>query len=201
MSKYRIYVDEVGNASLKDCNKAEPHLCLTGVIFDLEYIKEVVHPQIEAIKTKFFNSHPDNPVIFHRKELVYSKPPFSALQDDAIRTEFDKALMKLFHDWDYQVITVLIDKQEHDEKYASWKYDPYHYCQEILVERYRLFLNIKNAVGDMMYESSGGKEDTRLKTSFNRIMKDGTHNITAEDLHNHFTSKKLKVTTPIKLEL
>jgi hypothetical protein len=44
-----------------------------------------------------------------------------------------------------------------------------------------------------MFESRGGKEDARLKTSFKRIMTNGTNNLNPTDLLNHFTSKELKI--------
>ncbi|MCF8378617.1 MAG: DUF3800 domain-containing protein [Bacteroidales bacterium] len=91
------------------------------------------------------------------------------------------------------MISVLIDKLEHNQRYSTWKYDPYHYCQEILIERFRLFLDIKGAVGDMMFESRGGKEDMRLKRSFRKILESGTNNLSSQDLIEHFSSKELKV--------
>ncbi|MBA7566607.1 hypothetical protein ES708_08299 [subsurface metagenome] len=44
-----------------------------------------------------------------------------------------------------------------------------------------------------MFESRGGKEDMRLKKSFRRILDNGTHNLSSEDLQEHFTTKELKV--------
>lgn len=69
--KYRLYIDEVGNSDLgssKDPNHR--YLSLTGVILNLEYVSTTVFPAIEALKRDHFNSHPDEPVILHRKELV-----------------------------------------------------------------------------------------------------------------------------------
>lgn len=160
--KIRLYVDEVGNAGLKNSRT-------------------------------YFLSHPDNPVILHRKKIVYRKPPFSVLKDPEVEQSFNRDLLKKLGSWNYSVISVIIDKQEHNQRYATWKFDPYHYCMEILVERFRLLLDISGAHGDMMFESRGGKEDTRLKRSFRRIMDGGTHHIGNQDLMNHFTSKELKV--------
>ncbi|MCY7411294.1 MAG: DUF3800 domain-containing protein [Chitinophagales bacterium] len=88
----------------------------------------------------------------------------------------------------------MLDKQELNTNYAaSWKYDPYHYCQEIILERYRLLLDINYAVGDVMIESRGGKEDMRLKKSFRRLMDVGTQFLSPEKLSQHITSKELKV--------
>jgi len=46
--KYRLYTDEVGNPDLK-CSEHEDHrfLCLTGIIADLDYVREVLYPEFE----------------------------------------------------------------------------------------------------------------------------------------------------------
>jgi hypothetical protein len=138
--KYRMYVDEVGNSDLKSSNNLlHRFLSLTGVILDLEYVKDVLYPEIENIKSVFFKSHPDNPIILHRKELVNAKPPFAVLRDNSIRNKFDKQLLLSLKNWNYTVITVCLDKQSHNETYKVWKYDPYHYCLALLLERYTIF--------------------------------------------------------------
>lgn len=192
--KYRIYIDEVGNPDLRSSdNKEHRFLCLTGVAFEIEYVSKILFPELEKIKNDFFNSHPDDPIIFHRKEILKRKPPFSALKEEKVRNRFNETILGKLKSWEYTVFSVLIDKKEHDDRYATWKYDPYHYCQEILIERFRLFLDIKDHQGDIMFESRGGKEDTRLKRSYRKIMDGGTHNLSEEDLEQHFTSKEVKV--------
>ena len=122
MKKYRIYIDEVGNSDLKSSeNEEHRYLCLTGVIFDLNYVKEVLFKELEELKSHYFDSHPDDPIILHRKELVYKKYPFHKLKDNKISKAFDtEILSKLLH-WDYTVISVLIDKLEHKKKYECAK--------------------------------------------------------------------------------
>jgi len=192
--KYRLYVDEVGNPDLRSSDHEHNRfLCLTGVAFELDYVDKVLFPELEKIKKDFFGSHPDDPIIFHRKEILKKKPPFSDLQYPTIQVKFNQLLLKKLKSWEYTVISVIIDKKEHDERYSTWKYDAYHYCQEILIERFRLFLNINNVTGDMMFESRGAKEDRRLKKSFRNILENGTHNLKSEDLLQHYTSRELKV--------
>jgi len=192
--KHRLYVDEVGNPDLKSSdNPDHRYLSLTGVIFELDYVKDVLNPELEKIKKDFFGSHPDDPIILHRKELLHKSPPFSALQNPAIEKNFNGAILKSLSDWEYTVISVLIDKKEHSERYSTWKFDPYHYCQEILAERFRLFLDIHRSHGDVMFESRGGKEDMRLKRSYRRIMENGTNHLLAENISPFFTSRELKV--------
>jgi len=160
---------------------------------ELNYVREVFQPKLEELKTKYFDSHPDDPIIFHRKELLKGKYPFNSLQNPTVREKFNVELLQLFSETEFTIISVLIDKQEHNTGYSTWKYDPYHYCQEILLERYRLFLDIKETVGDVMIESRGGGEDKRLKKSFRNLMEKGTQFLKADELQKVLTSKELKV--------
>src|SRR2546423_6250123 len=178
MAKYRLYVDEVGNSDLAASATNENHryLSLTGVIVSLDYVADVLHPRLEGLKTRFFGSHPDTPIILHRKELVNQKVPFDALLDPDVRDAFDADLMELLRDLDYVVITAVIDKLEHLNRYQWWHYDPYHYCLAVMLERYVLWLRGRDVRGDVMAESRGGKEDLRLKEEVARIFRDGTGN-------------------------
>jgi len=73
--KYRIYIDEVCNPDLESSdNPNHRFLSLTGVVLELGHVESIVHPQMEALKAKYFRSHPDEPVIFHRKEMVNAVP-------------------------------------------------------------------------------------------------------------------------------
>lgn len=194
MTKYRIYIDEVGNPDLESSdNPNHRFLSLTGVILELGYVEQVVHPQMEAIKAKFFRSHPDDPVIFHRKEMLNARAPFEALKDDGVRQRFDEELLRLLAAWQYKVVTVCLDKKKHKETYTTWRYDPYHYCLAVLLERFAYFLGRGRAIGDVMAESRGGKEDMRLKKSFARLWQQGTDYVEPTQFQERFTSKQLKV--------
>jgi hypothetical protein len=194
LKKFRMYVDEVGNSDINSSdNPNHRFLSLTGVIIDLDYVKNIVHTEMEQLKRDFFNSHPDEPVIFHRKDMLNAKPPFTKLNNKEYRSSFDEKLLLYLREWDYVVITVCIDKLKHKETYSTWRYDPYHYCMSVLLERYVLFLERKNAYGDMMAESRGGKEDLRLKKSFVGLWDKGTEYIKSNDFHKVLTSKNLKI--------
>lgn len=192
--KYRIYIDEVGNHDLKNVdNPNQRYLSLTGVVFELGYVAQILFPKLEALKTKYFKSHPDDPTVLHRKELVNKKPPFETLRNPTIEQSFNHDLLSLLTDLDYTVFTVVIDKKQHKEQYLTWRFDPYHYCLQLIIERFVLFLKSQNAVGDVMCESRGGKEDVRLKKSFHRIFTEGTEFISHDIFSTHLTSSQLKV--------
>lgn len=69
--KYRMYIDEVGNSDLgASTNPNHRYLSLTGVVLELSYVQNIVFPAFEELKTRYFGSHPDEPVILHRKEIL-----------------------------------------------------------------------------------------------------------------------------------
>lgn len=192
--KYRLYIDEVGNPDLGASHDPNHrYLSLTGVILDLGYVDSTVFAALEGLKRKYFGSHPDEPIVLHRKELVNRKHPFESLRDLATERAFNADLLQLLKDLDYAVLTAVIDKLEHLQRYQAWRFDPYHYCLTVLVERYVLWLRRKNATGDVMAESRGGREDRRLKDSFERVYSSGSDFIKPEIFAAHLASKQLKV--------
>ena len=191
---FRIYIDEVGNPDLNHSdNPNHRFLSLTGVIIESDHVKSVIFPRLEQLKSKYFDSHPDDPVILHRKEMVNRLPPFESLSDETTRIAFNNELLSLLRSFQYSVISVCIDKKSHRDTYTVWQYDPYHYCLVVLLERYIFFLERMKARGDVLSESRGGKDDNRLKESFNRLWNDGTHFILSERFQRVLTSRELKV--------
>jgi len=192
--KYRMYIDEVGNSDLgASDNPNHRYLSLTGVIFELTYVQEIVFLKLENLKQRYFHSHPDDPVILHRKEIVNKRPPFENLLDPTVEEAFNSNILSLLTNLKYTVISVLIDKLEHKNKYQTWRYDPYHYCLKILVERYVLWLQKQGSSGDVLAESRGGKEDRRLKDSFERVYNTGTEYLKPDIFSTYLTSQQLKV--------
>lgn len=192
--KFRMYVDEVGNSDLRasrDPNHG--YLSLTGVIIELGYVDDVVFPRLEGLKREYFGSHPDDPVVLHRKELVNHAPPFAVLRDSATESSFNADFLTLIGDLDFTVLTAVIDKQKHNEQYTTWRFDPYHYCLTVLMERFVQLLGRRDAVGDVLAESRGAKEDRRLKDSFERVYDVGTSYVPADAISRRLTSRQLKV--------
>jgi len=192
--KHRIYIDESGNPDVG--SSTDPNhrfLSLTGVILDLDYVQQTLHPEMNDLKERFFCPHPDDPVILHGKEILNAKPPFTALKDKETRSLFDGEVLTLLARWDYRVITVCLDKQKHRDRYSDWRYHPYHYCLATLIERFVLFLKRFNSKGDVMAESRGGTEDGRLKEEFRRLSREGTDNVSQEMFQMFLTSRELKI--------
>jgi len=192
--KYRLYIDEVGNSDLSSSRDPNHrYLSLTGVIIEVEYVNDVLHVELEDLKRRYFGLHADDPVVLHRKELVNKKPPFAALADPAIEHAFNNEFLGRLRAWKYTVVTVIIDKLQHMEQYQAWRYDPYHYCLKVLIERYVLWLQTENGIGDVLAESRGGREDKRLKDSFERVYEEGSEWVLPALIQARLTSRQLKV--------
>jgi len=194
MALYRVYVDEVGNHDMTHADDPNQRfLSLTGVILESDYTLRVLQPEMEQIKRAFFQQDPDEPIVFHRKEMVNRRPPFTCLRDPDVEREFNTALLSAMRRWEYTVISVVIDKRAHRDQYQVWRYHPYHYCLAVLLERFVLFLHYGDHRGDVMVESRGGNEDHKLKDSFERLYEHGTDNVPAERWQTRLTSSQLKL--------
>ena len=190
MTKYRLYVDEVGNPSLKRPHIPENRfLSLTGVIADLDYVQSNIYPDMEALKAKYFGYHPDEPAVLHRIDIVAANEPFQSLVDPDTRAAFDADLITLLRRWDYHVITVCLDKTAMSAAVS----DAYGHCFTWLLEGFNAFLEHRSLPGDVMVESRGMKEDQSLKGLFRHLTENGTDNVTRDQLQLSLTSRELKV--------
>lgn len=192
--RYRLYVDESGDhtyGKLDDIGKR--YLGLTGCFVEQEYYRTKLHPAMASLKQKHFPHNPDEPVVLHRKEIVNAAGPFWRLRDDDAREAFNADLLAFLSGMDYVIITVVIDKKAHTERYGAAAFHPYNYCLAVMLERYCGFLNHFNAKGDVLAESRGGKEDRLLKASYRDLLERGTQWRDESFFRNALTSKELKV--------
>lgn len=192
---YRLYIDEVGNHDLRSSdNPNERFLTLFGVWVEKNDIISVIQPQMREIKYEFFQQDPDEPIIFHRKKISRFQGPFKVLYSDAEkRLEFGDRMLKAYEEWPYTAVAVTIDKREHVQKYSVWHYEPYHYCLEVLLERYVLFLHYGGHRGDVMVEARFPTVDRKLASSYHSIYEKGTKHIPPDIIQSTLTSSRLKI--------
>lgn len=192
---YRMFVDEVGHADLKACQDPNGrYLSLTGMVFELDYYDRVVVRWVERLKEKHFPPLPDGkPLILHRKELVNKSWPFTALRDREREEAFNQDLIFVLEHLDYMVLTTTIDKLEHVNRNQVWRHHPYHYCQEVLLERYARWLNRRSAKGDVFGESRGRREDRELKNAARSVFHQGTVFLSRDDCQRALIGEDLKL--------
>ncbi len=191
---YRVYIDESGDHTYRSIERPDKrYLGLTGCIIEAEYYRTTFHPALEALKQKHFPHDPDEPVVLHREDILNRKGPFWRLRDENARMAFDRDLLRFFEDQEYILITVVIDKKGHVERYGEAAFHPYHYCLTTILERYCGFLDLLNASGDVMGESRGTKEDKELMTAYNRVYDGGTQFRPTRFFQKVLPSHKLKI--------
>jgi len=190
-----MYVDEVGNHDLDGCDDPRHrHLSLTGVILGIDYARDHLTPAFDDLKRRYFVGDPDDPpIILHRSEIKYRQGCFQVLRDDVRRAQFDQELFEILERTEFTVITAVIDKLAHREKYKVWRAHPYHYCLEVLVERFVMWLKSKHSLGDVMAERRGKTEDKALKKSFGALHDGGTQYVSAQEIQRQLSSHELKI--------
>lgn len=168
-SLYRLYIDESGGPSYRNCDNPEHrYLGLTGIIIEKETYKKI-YKELESLKEENFDYDPDEPIILHRTDIRYKRGPFRVLRDPNKEKKFEDDLINFFKDQDYKIIVVVIDKKSHKDEYAGSALHPYHYCLNVMLERYCGLLNQLNYRGDVLAESRGGKEDRELDKAYRII--------------------------------
>ena len=149
MKKFRMYIDESGNSDIgNSAGENNRFLCLTGVIFDLDYVNSTFAREFEEFKAKYFGFNADNPVVLHRKDIMNYRGKFSVLKNDEIKEQYNTELFQKFKEWNFSIISVLLDKKEIVNTYGKDAKHPYHFCLEVLLEKYCIFLKDRQAIGD-----------------------------------------------------
>ena len=110
-----------------------------------------------------------------------------------VETNFNKDLLDFITNQKYIVITVVINKKIHIEKYGINAYHPYHYCMTVMLERFCGWLNANNFHGDIMAESRGGTEDRLLQEAYKYVFQHGTSFRNAQFFEDVLTSRKIKI--------
>ncbi|NVM25709.1 MAG: DUF3800 domain-containing protein [Desulfobacterales bacterium] len=191
---YRLYIDESGDHTYFDVDKLEKrYLGLTGCIVEKEYYGDCFKPELETLKKNHFSYDPDDPPIFHRTDLINCRGPFWRLRDKEKRQPFNKDLLRYFREMNFTLITVVIDKKSHIDRYDKAAFHPYNYCLAAMLERYCGFLNFYNAKGDMMAESRGKIENELLASSYQMVYRRGTQWRGASFFNNVLTSEQMKI--------
>lgn len=174
---YRLYIDECGTDDVVNCHIIKHrYLALTGVIIDVALVRDRATPWMDLLKRKHFPDHdPDGPpLVLHRGDYLKGGGPFQPLQApeklEAFSTDLEKYLRAIQH----TVITVVIDKHAMLRQ-AHWaNKEPYHYCAEVMAEKFVQFLERKEARGDVFAESRKTRKNAALQKSFTEACESGT---------------------------
>jgi hypothetical protein len=172
--RYRLYLDESGDHAyaLLDA-PTHRYLGLLGVWFREKDDYVAFSDDLEAFKRDLFGPRPDEPVLLHRTEIINRRGPFGILVNPDKQREFDDKLLTVIARARFRMVCAVINKKEHRDRYITPMH-PYHYCLQAVLDRYCGWLNYKNAVGDVVAETRGKKEDRQLLGAYKTVYSGGT---------------------------
>ena len=172
MERYHYFIDESGDASLKNINKDFPVFVLCGVLIsDSEYIK--LSDMINNLKQDIFGSLG---IILHSTDIRKCDKGFAKLFDLTLKERFYDQLNSIISVVDFKIISVIINKEEHMKMYGKLAEDPYELALTFMLER-SIFAtdNKTNEVMQVIIESRGSKEDDQLAKRYSQIYDSGTY--------------------------
>lgn len=191
--KYRLYIDESGTHNYSQSEKIDKrYLALVGVIVSDEENLANLKPKILAIKRLLADDMDELPVL-HREDIIAKKGVFRKLADPVIKQEYETLFFDLVDNSNYIVCTVVLDKKSHLNRYGDTAYHPYHYCLNVLLERYTFFLEENSAKGDVMAEARGKVEDNELREAYKVFYNDGTYFRSKYSIQARLTSSDIKI--------
>ncbi len=197
--KYRLYVDESGTQNYSDNDDIKhKYLGLTGIIISEKENVEVLQPGLRELK-RIVASDPDELPILHRDEIINKKGAFSKLNDPGTESAFNEKFLGLLQNLDYTICAVVLDKKSHLQRYQQSASHPYHYCMNVLLERYAFCLEEKGGKGDVLAEARGKSEDRALKEAYELFYEKGTYFRKGPYIQQFLTSKEIKIKPKTKM--
>lgn len=186
--RYYVYLDECGDHAPIDKSGQFPVFCLTAVIIDTEDLARADR-LFRTWKAENLGS-PHH--ILHEPELRNGSKLFQAHsleQRQLVAASLTNAVSQI----PFTCIAAALDKREFRTQYGSGNIDDflplstYLLCVDLLLERVLHFLyNVgDDAIGIVMAESRGEREDAEVQSEFLRLQLEGTQYIK----HSHFRNQ------------
>jgi len=175
---FSLFLDESGIDSFKD---PQQYYVVAGVIFDREYCRSNVMPQVNKLKNKYFGSAD---VVFHFTEMKNKRNEFNCLNNKANRISFWDGYFNLLESLDFTIVSAVVDKKEMQARY----YYPQavkRVALPLIYENYIHFLKESASLGKVFVEQVNPKEDERVQVQYHSLMANGTARLSREGFIKH----------------
>lgn len=167
-SDYIVFVDESGDHGMESIDPSYPVFVLAFCIFEKEAYAGTAAPGVLRFKFRHFGHEQ---VILHEHEIRKTKGPFQFLFDASRREPFYNDLNELITASPFTLVTSVIDKNRHRERYAQPN-NPYSISVGFGLER--VFRHLKGlgcegGTTHFVFEKRGPKEDADIEQVFRRV--------------------------------
>ena len=182
-SEYIVYVDESGDHSLASIDQDYPIFVLAFCVFRKDRYLEKVVPKLQSFKFKYYGH---DMVVLHELDIRKSRGPFNILLDKKMRDPFMDDLNCLIDSAPFTLITSVIDKQKHLDRYGHNAHSPYDLSLLFCMERLEHFFIVEGESEKKVHivlEKRGKKEDNELELVFRRYC--DTNNFPFEPVFAH----------------
>lgn len=176
-----LFLDESGDHNLLTIDESYPYFVLAGCVVDQKDHDEILSPAMSSLKKDLFGT---DKIILHYVDYTRNKNGFDKVKDKAFREEFYKRLNALIQDAKFTLLSCIIDKKRHKDRYGMLALDPYNISLEVIVERFVRFLHDEGDTGIVVAESRGGQLDNELDVAFLNIKVKGTNFLKPKDIRD-----------------
>lgn len=194
MYEYRLYIDESGDHGYKHADQIENrYLGLTGLLVNKPCYDDWFKPNLEQVKKAYFEYDPDKPPVLVCNWIKGRKGCFGVLQDSSNNEKWEGSILNYFSSLLYhcQLFTVVVDKQEHRNRFPNDPFDPYTYAFKVLLRRVRGYLCRNSQEADIIPEARGSTEDNKLRQAYNELKIKGDRWGKPEEYNRCFPSNSL----------
>ena len=184
MGSYHLFMDESGDHSLKSVDGNFPVFALVGLLFEnSDYTK--VCSEIDTLKQIYFGT---TEIVLHSRDIRKCNGPFKILFDLNTKQRFYNDLEKILSSANYKIVSSVINKEKHIERYGKLADDPYEIALTFVLERilFETDSNHDQPTLQVMIEGRGNKEDAALAKRYNEILYRGTGQVTSERLRRTY---------------
>lgn len=184
MSIKLLAIDETGKASFNHRSKT---FILSGLILPESCLSNL-EKNLKKLKTKYFN---DQDIVFHSRDMLRKKGPFSIFRDSEIELKFWPEYIQIISLQEISIAIIVVDKNK--AKKLGWN------DIAILRKSYSIILKeftkrylINSGKGKIILESDP-QQDKYLIEAHNRIQSMGipSEGISGTDYRNRMTSISL----------
>lgn len=179
-----MFIDESGHHNL-DPETSDPNypiFVLCGCIFDEKYYLEEVVKKFNQLKEKFFGS---NEIILHTLEMTrpskYKDNRFAKLINADFRKGFYKALNEFLKEIEFILVSCVIKKPAHLEKYGAEALDPYLLSFNVLLDEFISELPDDNQA-KIVAEKRNDILDNQLELAWLNLKINGTENVKGSEI-------------------